>query len=82
MPEASTDQQANIKYDAAAFLDLVMNMRELQRQFFAGKRSVVNEAKKAEQQVYTFINKALSDAGWTPTNWEKRPKPGKQKGLF
>lgn len=64
------------------FLNLVTDMRDLQRRFFNGDRSVVAAAKKAEKQVDNAVYKILSDAGWTATEWAKRPPPVQQGGLF
>lgn len=64
------------------YLTLVTDMRDLQRKFFNGDRSVVARAKKAEAAVDAATNKILSDAGWTATEWAKRPPPVQQGGLF
>jgi len=64
------------------YLTAVTEMRELQRRFFNGDRSVVARAKKCEAQVDALTNKILSDAGWTPTEWERRAPPAQQGGLF
>lgn len=71
-----------LRYDRAVLLDLVIQMRDLQKKFFAGDRSVVAKAKKAEAQVDAAVNLALHQVGVTPATWAKRPPPISQGGLF
>lgn len=72
----------NLNYDRDAFVSLVLEMREVQTEFFNGNRSVVARAKKLEANVDKFIQKAFSDARTTQSDWVKRPGSVEQKGLF
>lgn len=72
----------NLSYDRDAFVALVLEMRDLQKQFFAGNRSVVAKAKKAETNVDKFIQKAFSDARITEAEYVKRPNNTEQNSLF
>jgi hypothetical protein len=76
------EKKIELNYDRSAFLELVMEMRDLQVRFFKGDRGVVAEAKKAEAKVDAFIKKIFHDAETSPTSWERRPPPIQQGGLF
>lgn len=72
----------NLNYDRDAFVAMILEMRDVQKEFFNGNRSVVARAKKAEANVDKFIQKAFSDAHTTQTELVKRPGSVEQKGLF
>lgn len=76
------EKEIELNYDREAFLNMVWEMRESQRLFFAGQRSILGSAKKLEAKVDAFIQKALHNAGTTSEAWEKRPPPIEQIGLF
>ncbi len=64
------------------FIDLLMEMREAQKKFFAGDRSVVARAKRLEKTVDDMIDKSLREAGYTWETWKRRSPPVEQGGLF
>lgn len=76
------DNKKVLSPDMEQMITLILAMRDLQKDFFAGKRSVVGEAKKAEKKVDDYVNKMLSEAGTSPTEWQKRPPSTKQEALF